>query len=155
MIKQLDTSSVMKILFTFFPFISSVEKMRSLSALSLVNSSNRFYTNTAIDIPGDVKSHIKTNQVAVIQTVQIVSHKLMANWRSVVPISWESFRRTEIYNDDVVHGPGHGLWDGDYYNVLVNDLYWRALPAQHLIRGELSRKDLESFASKNAIAARF
>ena len=94
--------------------------------------------------------HLEHNYLLLRQTIQIISNKLYVNWINVRPIN--DFTDMATYNHTVhqiankslaywdpfdVHDKkgykSKGLYIGDIYNVVSNNLFWEILPIKWLI----------------------
>jgi len=117
------------------------------------------------DFKIDIQKVILTNYHLTLTTIRQVANKLMPNWINIFPIPSTNsdivnilkINDDKLYNDSIeiftkclakpelvkeyMFNP-KGLWLGDYYNVIVNHLFYNIIPCkfliyEYLINGEI------------------
>lgn len=122
-----DRKGILEILFMIYPYEDSVHNLNSVVVIDKIS--------------------LTKNHDTLLDTIWLSSNKLMPNWDNVYPVPLSSIGSTPTFITDTQEGIGSGLWEGDYYNTLVHDLYWRVAPVTWMIANQNLKQQAVAFAS--------
>jgi len=97
---------------------------------------------------------IYVNVLCLLKTLEIMNGKYYVNWVNIIPINIENYKNTELYkdtynflyekfnqltfrkniidDDNIILCDYYGLWIGDIYNIIRNNLYSNSKPVKWL-----------------------
>jgi len=113
----------MALVFLIFPYIDESDIPR-ISSLEQVFRRKSPYCNIWVND----KVSLETSTIAIKETIHMASNKLIADGIDFFPVPLSSVKETTLFLRDTAwfESKGQtapGLWEGDYFNTIVNDLY--------------------------------
>ena len=133
--KKNNGRDIMSIVLMLLPYIDTMDLKKLVSFNQLFSN----ISNRQIDAPLNISisEYLKENYNLLIRSINIISNKLYINWITTFPIKIDEIENLITYkqlNSWILnHTSESGLYIGDVYNTLVNDLYINIKPYKWLL----------------------
>lgn len=136
---------IISIVCMLLPYLDEFNYKRIIDLNDYFNYSNRkIDTNTT-----DITIYLENNFNLLKKSIDIISNKLYVNWITVFPIQINEYKELSSYFElkkwFLNETSSTGIYIGDIYNVLVNDLYLNIKPYKWLLYEILVNGKIVSF----------